>query len=179
MEYRIRRLRKSDGRKSFESGQPDPDHFFWRYAGQNRFKHHIGVTYVAAFEDTIMGFMTVAMGSMEADELPGTKRLPQYYSLPILRLERLAVDKRYQKMGIGKQLLRHSLLLALQQSETVGCIGVIVDAKPEAVDFYLQYGFQLIDDIIERELRGSPPPRPMFLPLESIGSASHRCTIMT
>ena len=62
MEYRIRPLKRSDNRKEFKSGQADLDHFFKRYAGQNQFRHHIGVTYVATNEDGILGYMTVAMG---------------------------------------------------------------------------------------------------------------------
>lgn len=53
MEYQIRPLKKSDNRKEFESKQADLDHFFRRYAGQNQFRHHIGVSYIATDENII------------------------------------------------------------------------------------------------------------------------------
>ena len=109
MAYRIRALKKNDNRKDFECGQEDLDHFFKRYAGQNQFRHHIGVTYIATDESSVFGYITVAMGVLEADSLP-EKKLPAVpYPLPVLRLGRLAVDRRYQGRGIGKQLLRHRL----------------------------------------------------------------------
>ena len=47
MAIQIRPLQPSDPRQDFISGQIDLDTFFQRYAGQNQFRHHIGVTYVA------------------------------------------------------------------------------------------------------------------------------------
>ncbi len=179
MEYRIRPLKRSDNRKEFESGQADLDHFFKRYAGQNQFRHHIGVTYVATDEGGILGYMTVAMGVIEAEGLPEGKRLPGPYALPILRLGRLAVVNRYQGRGIGKQLLRYALRLALEQKNIVGCIGVVVDAKPEAVEFYKKFGFSLIDDLVEGEILGNPAPRPLFLPIDSISVPYHENTAVS
>lgn len=111
--------------------------------------------------------MTIAMGSLEAEGLP-TKKIPENYPLPVLRLGRLAVDSHYQGMGIGKQLLGHVLRVAVQQKKTVGCVGVVVDAKEEAIAFYQKFGFKVLEDVIEGVLRGSPPPHPMYLPVQSI-----------
>ena len=143
------------------------DYFFRRYAGQNQFRHHIGVTYIATDEDTIFGYMTIAMGSIEAPELPDIKGLPRQYSLPILRLGRLAVDFLYQNRGIGKQLLRYAIQLAIHQIDTMGCIGIVVDAKTESIGFYKKFGFQPIDDTVEGLMRVHPSPLPMFLSLRT------------
>lgn len=63
------------------------------------------------------------------------RRLPAY-PLPILRLARFGVDRRAQGLGAGRALLRHVLALALDPRDSFGCIGVVTDAKPEAVAFY-------------------------------------------
>lgn len=168
MEYQIRALQKADNRKNFESGDESLDHFFRRYAGQNQFRYHIGVTYVATDEENILGYLTVATGSLESEELPKGKKRPSNYPLPILRLGRLAVDQNYQGEGLGKELLRYTFLLALQQKDAVGCVGIIVDVKTESIAFYEKYGFVLLSAPIEGELRGNPPPQPMFLPIDSI-----------
>ena len=107
------------------------------------------------------------MGIIEAEELP-QKILPEHYPLPVLRLGRLAVDINFQGMGIGKQLFRYDLTIAIQQKKSVGCVGVVVDAKAESIGFYQKLGFQRIEKLIEGEIRGNPPPQSMFLPVKSI-----------
>jgi hypothetical protein len=89
----IRGLREDDDRSRFRSGDVDLDRFFHRFAGQNQFRHHVGVTYVAIDGGSILGFVTIAPGQIEIDALPPTSRkaLPRY-PLPVLRLARLAVD---------------------------------------------------------------------------------------
>jgi GNAT superfamily N-acetyltransferase len=170
-ELHIRRLEKSDNRTDFSCGNSALDRFFRDYAGQNQFRFHLAVTYVAVLEEKIVGFATVSFATLERESLPGAKlkkRLPAY-PLPVLRLARLGVHERGQGKGIGKALLRYVLLLALQMKTEVGCVGVLTDAKPEAVGFYRRYGFVELNQIVEGTLHGDPTP--MFLPLRQIESA--------
>jgi len=164
----VRLLRPTDDRSGFCSGNPDLDRFFLRYAGQNQFRHHIGTTYVAVENDTIKGFVTVSASTIEVDELSSTrkKRFPQY-PLPVLRLARLAVAKSDQKRGIGLTLLRSVFYLACEMSEKAGCIGVVVDAKPDAVGFYTRYGFEKLE-VLQGNLADRPEPIPMFITLGGI-----------
>lgn len=167
----IRRLRASDDRTGFCAGDPDLDRFFLRYAGQNQFRHHIGTTYVAVDDGTIKGFATIAASSIEIEHLPGQKkdRLPQY-PLPVLRLARMAVDRSARGQGIGNDLLRAVFSIASEMSRTVGCIGVVVDAKPDAVAFYARFGFERIE-VVAGTLADRPPPVSMFLPIGTIMAA--------
>jgi GNAT superfamily N-acetyltransferase len=171
LEVRVRRLEPRDDRSGFRSGSIDLDRFFQRYAGQNQFRHHIGTTYVAVQGDHIVGFVTVSSGEMVAEKLTANlrRRLPAY-PLPVLRLARLAVDERFQGHGIGRLLLRAMLVLALEMRDRVGCIGVVVDAKPDAVAFYSDLGFKPID-LISGALGDRPEPVAMFLPIRQIASA--------
>lgn len=168
MSLRVRRLEPSDDRRRFSSGNPDLDRFFQRFAGQNQFRHHLGVTYIAVAEEHILGFVTVAPSEIEIDALPGERRrqLPRY-PLPVLRVARLAVAEQAQGCGIGKALLRFALDLARRTAEKIGCVGVVVDAKPEAQAFYLRYGFEPFA-ALEGALLDRPEPIPMFLPLSAI-----------
>ncbi len=52
-------------------------------------------------------------------------------------------------------------------ADRVGCIGVLVDAKPDVVEYYRQYGFEELE-ILEGVLGDRPPPIPMFLPLGAV-----------
>ena len=167
----IRPLREADDRTTFHSGEPDLDRFLIKYAGQNQFRHHIGTTYVAAEDNRILGYATVAAGHVEADDLPlGLLRNLPRYPLPVLRLARLAVHSTARDRGLGKELLRHVFLLAQTMSEEYGCVGVVVDAKPDAVDFYTRFGFSPLE-VVEGQKESRPKPMPMFLPLDLIERA--------
>ena len=169
-EVRVRRLEPRDDRSGFRSGNIDLDRFFQRYAGQNQFRHHVGTTYVAVQGDHITGFVTVSSGEMVAEKLTKSlrKHLPAY-PLPILRLARLAVDERFQGHGVGKLLLRAMLELALEMRGRVGCIGVVVDAKPDAVAFYSALGFEAIE-LVSGALGDRPEPVAMLLPIGQIAA---------
>ena len=171
MAIEIRPLRETDDRTSFRSDDFDLDRFFVRYAGQNQFRHHTGTTYVGVEADRILGYATVAAGNVESDVLPAPsrRRLPRY-PLPVLRLARLAVDATAQSRGVGSALLRHVFLLALKMSEAYGCVGIVVDAKAEAAQFYARVGFSILE-VSEGELEARPKATPMFLPLELIAAA--------
>ncbi len=172
LDVRVRRLERQDDRTRFRSGNIDLDRFFHRYAGQNQFRHHIGTTYVSVQEDWILSFVTVSSREMVAERVTKSlrRRLPSY-PLPILRLARLAVDERYQGHGIGRLLLRVVLELALDMRDRFGCIGVVVDAKADAITFYSSLGFRPID-LISGALGDRPEPVAMFLAIGQIAVAA-------
>lgn len=164
----IRPLARDDDRERFSCGQPDLDRFFHHYAGQNQFKLHLAITYVAILDSRIVGFASVAASSLERAKVPNArqrKRLPDY-PLPVLRLARLGVDTTAQGCGIGKALLAHVLRLAVPQRDQLGCVGVVTDAKPNAIEFYRGLGFTPLEGIREGVLVGEPVP--MFLGIETI-----------
>jgi GNAT superfamily N-acetyltransferase len=167
----IRALRESDDRTAFRSGDLDLDRFFQRFAGQNQFRHHIGVTYVALDERRLLAYCTLSVGHIEIDALPAAnrKKLPRY-PLPVLRLARLAVDETARGGGVGKRMLRFVLRTAVRLSQEVGCVGVLVDAKEGAVAFYERFGFVALD-AVEGASAARPQPLPMFLPVREITSA--------
>jgi GNAT superfamily N-acetyltransferase len=167
----LRPLARDDDRSGFSCGQAELDRFFEHYAGQNQFKLHLAVTYVALVEGSIVGFATFSPSSIERTSVPSArlrKRLPSY-PLPVLRLARLGVDTRAQGLGIGKALLRRVLALALEQRDRFGCVGVVTDAKPDAVTFYETLGFQRLEGVREGLLVSEPIP--MFLGIETIATA--------
>src|SRR5437016_1866241 len=154
----IRALREADDRSRFRSGDPDLDRFLQRFAGQNQFRHYVGVTYVAVEEDGVLGFATVAPGHVEIEGLPAAERnkLPRY-PLPVLRLARLAVDRSVQGQGLGGRLLRFVLQLAGRMADDYGCVGVVVDdaqasGEPGAVH-------QRVFDVLLEQVRAEAPGR--------------------
>ncbi len=167
----IRALSATDDRATFRSGNEDLDRFFRRFAAVNQFSHHLGVTYVAVEGEQILGFATVASATLSAEDFAATRTrgLPQY-PLPALRLARLAVREGCQGKGIGTALLRYVFTLAQEMSTRVGCVGVLVDAKPSAAAYYEGFGFER-RIAIAGQSADRPEPVIMFLPLDRVRSA--------
>lgn len=88
------------------------------------------------------------MGAIRRDQLPPayTARFPRF-PLPVARLARLAVDRRYQGQGWGERLLIDALQRCSRLAKDIGMIGVIVDAKhAQARAWYERYEFERFAD---------------------------------
>lgn len=167
----IRGLRAEDNRDAFRSGNVELDRFFQKFAGQNQFRLHIGTTYVAVDGTEILGFVTVSATSITIEGLQKSvkKRLPKY-PLPALRLTRLAVAESSRGQGIGKHLLKAVFEIAHDMADRVGCVAIVVDAKPEAIKFYARFGFESFE-CVTGKLGERPTPQTMLLPRGSIPRA--------
>ena len=60
------------------------------------------------------------------------------------------------------------LRLAIEQRDRAGCVGVVTDAKTEAIRFYESLGFVPLEGVREGLL--SDEPTPMFLSIQTIAS---------
>lgn len=169
----MRLLLPGDERSAFHCGDLALDRYFREFAGQNQFRHYLGANYVALDDGHILGFATVSSAQVDAAALPAAlrRKLP-HYPVPVLRLARLATDSAGQGRGVGLLLLRYVLRLAVAQRHTVGCVGVVVDAKPAAVSFYARYGFAALAEEPGGVARGLTP---MFLAMPTVIKAmQHR-----
>jgi GNAT superfamily N-acetyltransferase len=109
--------------------------------------------------ERIAGYYSLSAASLEKAELPPAlaKRLP-HYPVPAVVLGRLAVDRSWQKCGLGETLLLDAMRRTLMASAAIAVYAMIVDAKHEAArGFYERYGFQSF----------ATAPARMFLPLET------------
>ncbi len=163
MAARIERLAAHHVRADFDCGEDALNDFLRRQAGQLQ-RRGFGKTYVALADDavTVTGFVSVSAGQIVTTQLPAALKLPRY-AAPMLRVGRLAVDARYQRAGIGQDLLAFALQLALEFSQQVGVYALLVEAKNSKVKaFYKKLGFiETVDD-----------PLCLFLPIATLA----RCT---
>lgn len=135
-------------RKTFDCGNNELNHWLANVAQQHRTKG-VSSTYVAVESDIsteILGFYAVSIAELRGDEIPPawTNKLPQ--KVPVFRLGRLAVDNKHQGKGLGGKLLANAISRARRIASEVGGIGILVDAKPDAIGFYEQYGFEHLAD---------------------------------
>ncbi len=100
--------------------------------------------------DRIQGYYTLSNNSIPLGSLPDhiRKKLPKtYFSIPATLLGRLAIDKDYQKRGIGKILLIDALKRSYEVSHEIGSFAVVVDPMDEEAEaFYEQYDFIKLPD---------------------------------
>ena len=133
-----RPLERRDDRSRYQSGNPEIDDWFHRFAWQNHATGNARV-FVATQGSETLGFYALAMGAEERHKLPDALkpgRRPD--PCPVLLLARLAVDQRAQGRGIGAALLKDALLRAYKLSSEVGFAALLVHcANDNAREFYL------------------------------------------
>lgn len=94
-------------------------------------------------DQTVVGYYALAVGSVEQEEAPErVKKGLAKHSIPIMLLARLAVDRHWQKRGIGAGLLKNATLRTLQAADIAGIRALVVHAKDdEAREFYQHFNF--------------------------------------
>lgn len=138
----IERLSAQHQRSDFDCGEPLLNDFLQREAGQLARKGY-GKTYVALNDDkrTVIGFLTLSVGQLEATYLSPDLKLPRSPA-PVMRIGRLAVSLKAQGHGVGQHLMAFALRLSLEFSQQVGLYAVLVEAKHAKVKaFYETLGF--------------------------------------
>jgi len=143
----IEALTAAHNRRAFSCGVEALDQYLKRYARQHA-DTNVSRTYVAVNDTVIRGYYSLAMSGIRRDNLPErhARRFPNF-PLPVACLARLAVDMKVQHQGLGELLLADALRRCLEISESIGMIGVLVDAKDErARDWYQRYEFERLPD---------------------------------
>ena len=102
----------------------------------------IGKTFVAFDEnDEVVDYFTLTTAQIVYEDIPDEyRRRLLKYSIPSLRIARLAVGKNLQGKGIGKWLLAQSFIGIVHVAEITGLYLIIVDAKETSKSFYEHYG---------------------------------------
>jgi len=105
------------------------------------------VAILEAEPSRICGFFALTLTEVDPKASPdhSRKRLPRV--IPGVRLGRLAIDREYQKRGLGELLLINAIERTRQVGEHAGVVGLFVDAIDErAALFYAHYGFVAFED---------------------------------
>ncbi len=161
-------IKKHHDRQAFDCGNEVLNEFLRRYA---RKSHELGgsKTFLAiddADDKTILGFYSLSPASMSYARTPEIIRrgLPRH-DVPGFRLARLAVESKFQRRGMGGQLLLAAGRRCLLAAAEVGGVVLVIDAKNERVaKWYAGYGAVPLLDA----------PLSLLLPLATISTALNK-----
>ena len=127
-------------RGSFLCGVAILDDYIKQLASQHRRKNIAAVRVLIdrSAPTLMMGYYTLSASTVEARELGSTKGLPRH-AIPCILLGRLAVDLRYQGLGVGGVLLAKAIVRCQQAIDLVAAHALLVDAKDEAAAHFYKY----------------------------------------
>jgi len=136
-------LTKDHDRNSFDCGVSPLNDYLKKYALQNQRKD-AARTYVATRGNRIVGYYTLAYGSVSLEEVPQrVKSGPPRHPIPVILLARLAVNSTEQGSGLGVALLKDALRRTIQAAEIAGLRAMLVHAKDDSAKrFYEKFGFE-------------------------------------
>lgn len=157
--FRIEPLSKAHSREGFFCGVAPLDRYLQVQARQDADKR-VSAAFVLVEPPghQVLGYYTLSSSSINVGQIPAAlaKRLPKYPSLPVTLLGRLARDVRLKGRAAGEMLLMDALAKALQATQSIASMAIVVDAKDTAAEaFYRDYGFTIVQD----------KPRRLFLPM--------------
>jgi GNAT superfamily N-acetyltransferase len=138
----IEKLRRDHPIDVFDCGQEDLNSWLRKHALQNQ-GAGAAQTYLGLDGQVVVGYYSLAVGQIEYSDAPerlqkGLARHP----VTIMLLARLAVNKNWQKKGVGRALLRDAVLRTMQAADIAGIRALAVHAKDEqARRYYEQFDF--------------------------------------
>jgi len=137
---RLGTLAATDDVDGFSCGHAGHDEYLTQRALADQ---QVGKTHVAARDARVVGFFALKAATVSppatVEHQPGQPPL----DIPVILLERIAVDASEQSEGIGEALLMQVLSRCLHASNTMFSRAVLVDAGgTEARGFFENYGFQ-------------------------------------
>ena len=127
--------------ENFCSGEPSLDMWLRSKALKNEGK--ASRTYVVCQGNRVVGFYSLAVGSVAHEFSPGNIKRNMPDPVPVMILGRLAVDQSAQGKGIGKALVRDAILRTIQAASIAGIRAILVHALHDrAATFYQECGFR-------------------------------------
>lgn len=86
----------------------------------------------------VMGYITMSAKEIRKEEIGGEGRFSMW---PMTLVGMLATHVDYENRGIGRTLVAHAFVRAMNAAEDVGSGGLLVEAIPGVEDYYVKMGF--------------------------------------
>lgn len=149
MGFELRELSPADGCNALSLGDPafSPLKTFLRKEAKKLHQEHLARTFVLVpeGETKVLAYITTLCTHVAVEQfdehdvvLDGFR----YKDYPAIKLARLAVDASLKRQGVGSQLVDFVIgLITDHVMPHTGCRFLVVDSKPESVNFYAAKGF--------------------------------------
>jgi GNAT superfamily N-acetyltransferase len=169
-EFIIEKLRREHDLSQFDCSNPVLNTWLQKYAWTNQ-QTDSAKTYVALAGNRIAGYYPLTAGAVQKQESPQriAKGLANH-PIGVVLLARLAIDRSFQGLGLGKALLFDSLKRIDEAADIVGVRAVMVHPiDDDARRFYQHFEFEpspadpfqlmLLLKNLRRAISGPPPAR--------------------
>jgi len=140
---RVERLSREYDLSTFDCGDADLNDFIKNDAFVYLNKK-LATTILFFYEEKIIGFVSIAADSLKLNlDEKQTYDIHQkkLEDIPAVKLARLAVNKTFQKQGIGTNILKWTIGYTLECSDKVAIRFITVDAYNDKVNFYQRFNF--------------------------------------
>lgn len=128
--------------QDFRCSRDDQNEFLRERALTNQ-RDGFSVTHLAYLDGVVVGYLTLAMDAIALQMKEKPRSDIRIVRFPAVKLAQLAVDERWERRGIGKQLVVLSVAIALKLRSHVGCRYLSVDAKPDVTEWYQRQEFKI------------------------------------
>ena len=129
--------------ETFDSGNSQLDEWLKRRALRNE-SEGASRTYVLCDRQAVIAYYCLAKVAVAHTSATGKVRGNMPDPIPVMVIGRLACDRNWQGLGIGRALLRDAILRTLQAAEIAGIRAILVHAISEdAKQFYQKCGFSV------------------------------------
>jgi ribosomal protein S18 acetylase RimI-like enzyme len=155
--FRIEPLDKQD-RAAFDSETAPLDHYLKTAASQDM-RRGLAKCFLAIHIETsaVAGYYTLSASTVSIHDLPKGRNFGRYTSIPAVLLGRLAVDRRFQGKGLGRDLLIDAMSRTIR-SDIASALFHIEAKNDQAAAFYRRHGFQAFP----------AAPHHFFMPIQDI-----------
>lgn len=137
-----RPIAEDDDISTFDSGEPSLDEYLHKRALANQVQG-ASRCFVTCRDGRVVGYYALAAASVGHREIAGKVRRNMPDPVPVILLSRLAVERREQGSGLGRNLLRDAILRSVEASEIIGVRALLVHALNDtARTFYERFDFE-------------------------------------
>lgn len=155
--------------REFDCGNKDLNEFLNTAEVRAYQDEGLGETTLVYHKGQLVAYYTTSADSLRLEYLKTYKSFTRFAemhleALPAVKIGRLAVDKTVQGRGIGRLLMRRIIGETLARSGFAVRL-LVLNSKPESIQFYNKLGFQLTDEV--RRERGRRN-RTMFFDLNAV-----------
>ena len=133
----------------FDCGRDEQNEFLYERAWDDQ-QELLSTTYLFFVKGIAAAYATVFMDSLPLARRERGLRI-RYRDVAALKLGQLGVHRWFHGQGLGSHVVAHTIGLALQLSQRVGCRYLTLDAHPEVVPWYEAQGF--VHSLLRQEMR--------------------------